>query len=126
MYSLLLLFVIMYCVNGKWDDEKCVNWLKNEVYYSPFYLSKLFFLYNINHIQYSDYNEKTSMKGLGFKNKDKALYTISAIKHKPIKYQVNVVSTMLGRAKNHPHINDDMREAIKVFQNWLNKYNNNK
>ena len=75
---------------------------------------------------YSDYNEKTSMKGLGFKNKDKALYTISAIKNKPIKYQVNVISTMLGRAKNHPHINDDMREAIKIFQNWLNKYKNNK
>lgn len=76
---------------------------------------------------YSDYNKKKSMKGLGFKNKKKALYTISVIKNKPIKYQLNVISTMIGRAKNHPHINSDMKEAIKVFQDWLDKYKfNNK
>ena len=75
---------------------------------------------------YSDYNDKKSMKGLGFKNKDKALYTICAIKDKPLKYQVNVISTMLGRAKNHPHINDNMRKAIKVFETWLDKYKINK
>ena len=48
---------------------------------------------------FSDYNPKTTIKGLGFKDKEKALYTIDRIKSEPIKYQVNVVSTMLGRAK---------------------------
>ena len=49
---------------------------------------------------YSDYKPDTTLKGLGFKNKEKANYTIDAIKARDKKYQVNVVSTMLGRAKN--------------------------
>ncbi len=49
---------------------------------------------------YSDYKPETTLKGLGFKNKEKATYTVNAIKDRDKKYQVNVVSTMLGRAKN--------------------------
>ena len=54
----------------------------------------------INLSLYSDYNPKTTTPGLGFKNKEKALYTIKTIKNRSIKYQVNVIATMLGRAKN--------------------------
>ena len=75
---------------------------------------------------YSDYNPETTIKGLGFKNKEKAEYTIKAIKNKPIKYQVSLVSTMIGRAKNHPYRNKDMDAAIKVFQKWLDTYHKNK
>ena len=71
---------------------------------------------------FSDYNPKTTTQGLGFKNKEKALYTINAIKNKSIKYQVSLVSTMIGRAKNHPYRNKDMDEAIKIFQKWLDNY----
>ena len=52
---------------------------------------------------YSDYNPKTTIKGLGFKDKDKALYTIERIKNEPLKYQISVINTMMGRAKNHPN-----------------------
>ncbi len=71
---------------------------------------------------YSDYNPKTTVTGLGFKNKEKALHTLDKIKNKPIIYQVNLVSTMIGRAKGHPYKNNDMEEAIKIFQKWLDNY----
>ena len=43
-----------------------------------------------------------------------------------MKYQVSLVSTMIGRAKNHPYRNKDMDEAIKIFQKWLDNYNKSK
>ena len=64
---------------------------------------------------FSDYKPETTLKGLGFKDKAKALFTISAIKKKPIKYQVNVIATMLGRAKNHPNKTKEMNDAIIIF-----------
>ena len=55
------------------------------------------------------------MKGLGFKNRDKANYTIDAVKDRDNRYQVNVVSTMLGRAKKHPNKTPDINDAILVL-----------
>ena len=80
----------------------------------------------INLSLFSDYNPKTTTHGLGFKNKEKAIYTLDKIKDQPIKYQKSVVSTMIGRAKNHPHKNKDMEEAIKIFQDWLDKNKSHK
>ena len=50
----------------------------------------------INLSLFSDYKPETTLHGLGFKNKEKALYTVKAIKKRAIKYQVNVIATMLG------------------------------
>ena len=75
---------------------------------------------------FSDYNKKTTTPNLGFKDKEKALYTINKIKDRPLKYQVNVISTMMGRAKSHPNQTKGMREAIKIFQKWLDLYHKNK
>ena len=75
---------------------------------------------------YSDYKPETTLKGLGFKNKEKATYTIDAIKDRDKKYQVNVVSTMLGRAKKHPNKTADMDEAILVFEKWMLDYKKSK
>ncbi len=75
---------------------------------------------------YSDYKPETTLKGLGFKNKEKATYTIDAIKHRDKKYQLNVVSTMLGRAKKHPNRTADMDEAILVFNKWMLDYKKSK
>ena len=75
---------------------------------------------------FSDYNPKTTTYGLGFKNKEKALYTIKAIKKRNLKYQVNVIATMLGRAKKHPYKNKNMRDAIKVFSSWMENYKKNR
>mgnify|MGYP005737714271 FL=1 len=80
----------------------------------------------INLSLYSDYNPKTTTHGLGFKNKEKALYTIRTIKNRSIKYQVNVIATMLGRAKNHPNKTRDMEDAIKIFGDWMKKYKSKK
>ena len=76
----------------------------------------------INLSLFSDYEPKTTMHGLGFKDKDKAIYTIKTIKKRDLKYQVNVVSTMMGRAKKHPNKTKGMNEAIKVFQSWMKDY----
>ena len=75
---------------------------------------------------FSDYNPKTTTYGLGFKDKEKALYTIKAIKGRDIKYQVNVISTMLGRAKKHPYKTKNMKDAIKVFSLWMKNYKKNR
>ena len=71
---------------------------------------------------FSDYNPKTTTYGLGFKDKEKALYTIKAIKNRDLKYQINVVATMLGRAKKHPYKTKNMKDAIKVFSLWMKNY----
>ena len=71
---------------------------------------------------YSDYKPETTLKGLGFKDKEKAIYTLNAIKGRDTKYQVNVVSTMLGRAKKHPNKTACMEDAIVVFEKWLFDY----
>ena len=80
----------------------------------------------INLSLFSDYNPKTTTKGLGFKNKEKALYTINTIKNRSTKYQVNVIATMLGRAKNHPNKTRDMNDAIKLFSEWMKQYKRKK
>ena len=75
---------------------------------------------------YSDYKPATTLKGLGFKNKEKAIYTLSAIRGRDAKYQVNVVSTMLGRARKHPNKTPDMNDAISIFEKWLSDYKKSK
>ena len=75
---------------------------------------------------YSDYKPETTLKGLGFKDKEKAVYTLDVIKGRDTKYQVNVVSTMLGRAKKHPNKTSDMDDAIMVFEKWLLNYKKSK
>ena len=75
---------------------------------------------------FSDYKPKTTTQGLGFKDKEKAIHTIEMIKNRDLKYQVNVIATMLGRAKKHPHKTKNMNEAIKVFSIWMKNYKKNK
>ena len=75
---------------------------------------------------FSDYDPKTTTHGLGFKDKEKALQTIKIIKNRDLKYQVNVVTTMLGRAKNHPHKTKNMNDAIKIFSLWVKNYKKNR
>ena len=76
----------------------------------------------INLSLFSDYKPETTLHGLGFKNKEKALYTVKAIKKRAIKYQVNVIATMLGRAKNHPNKTKEMDNAIEIFEKWMRDY----
>jgi len=75
---------------------------------------------------FSDYNPKTTTLGLGFKDKEKAIHTIKLIKNRDLRYQVNVIATMLGRAKKHPHKTKNMNEAIKIFSLWMKNYKKNR
>lgn len=68
---------------------------------------------------YEDYNPKTTLKGLGFKDEKTALHTIEVIKDKPVKYQKSVVITMYNRAKYHPNQTENMRKAMKIFDKWM-------
>ena len=69
---------------------------------------------------YEDYNPKTTVKGLGFKDEKTAIQTIKLIKNKPLNYQKNVINTMYYRAKYHPNQTQNMRKAMKIFKKWLN------
>ena len=71
---------------------------------------------------YENYNEKTTIKGLGFKNKQKAIYTINKIKNKPKNYQVRVITTMMERAKHHPSKTKEMNDAINIFKKWKKEH----
>ena len=68
---------------------------------------------------YSDYNKETTITGLGFKDKEKAVETLKKIESKSLNYQKQVVNTMIGRAENHPHKTNGMTDAVKVFKKWL-------
>ena len=69
----------------------------------------------------ADYKPKTTIKGLGFKDKEKAKYTVDVIKNMDYTYQMNVINTMINRAKYHPHKNKNMEEAIVIFEKYKKK-----
>ena len=55
-------------------------------------------------------------------NYEKDTKKLNKIKNRDLKYQVNVVATMLGRAKKHPNKTKEMNAAIKVFNKWMKNY----
>lgn len=70
---------------------------------------------------YRDKHPEESTKGVGFKDKEKALKTLEIIKNFDIVKQKQIVLTMYYRAYYHPNITKDMKEAMKIFKKWLNK-----
>jgi hypothetical protein len=77
----------------------------------------------MNKSLYEDKHPKTSLKGTGFANKEKAITTLELIKDYNLTYQKQVVLTMYNRAKFHPHQTDNMLEAMKVYRKWLKTHN---
>ena len=78
----------------------------------------------INYSLYNDDHPETSTKGTGFKDKQKALDTLKIIKNRDLTYQKQIVNTMYNRAKYHPHQTKEMRDAMKVYSDWMKKYQN--
>jgi hypothetical protein len=76
----------------------------------------------MNKSLYEDKHPKTSLKGTGFANKEKALSTLELIKDYNLTYQKQVVLTMYNRAKFHPHQTENMLEAMKVYRKWLKSH----
>jgi len=70
---------------------------------------------------FSNYHPKTSKKGYGFKNSKIARKTIKKIKNKKPNYQKQVLTTLIGRAKFHPHPTKNIKEAQLILQSYLNK-----
>ena len=72
---------------------------------------------------YSDRNPKTTIKGFGYKNADKARSTLNKLRKlkKPEVYKFQVVNTMYYRAKHHKYRTKDMEAAMKVFKKYLDK-----
>ena len=72
---------------------------------------------------YSDRNPKTTIKGFGYKDEEKAKKTLKKLKtlKKPEVYKFQVINTMYYRAKHHKYRTKDMESAMKVFKKYLDK-----
>lgn len=68
---------------------------------------------------------------MGFKDKQKALDTLKALEGRDISYQYHVISSFVSRSKRTLQITRDeeklanLREALKVFEDWLTDYKEN-
>jgi hypothetical protein len=77
----------------------------------------------MNKSLYEDKHPKTSLKGTGYANKEKAIKTLELIENYNITYQKQVVLTMYNRAKFHKYQTKNMLEAMKIYKKWLKSYN---
>lgn len=82
----------------------------------------MYIMKKVNKSLYEDKHPNTSTKGTGFKDKQKALDTLQIIKDRDIVYQKQVVTTMYNRAKYHPYQTNEMKDAMKIFNKWLEKH----
>jgi hypothetical protein len=71
---------------------------------------------------YTNAHPKTTIKGTGYKNKKKALYTLELIKDESLKKQFLIINVLYQRAKYHKNQTKNMIQAIAVFEKWLKKY----
>jgi hypothetical protein len=69
---------------------------------------------------YSSGSKKSQIK-TGYSDSSKAKMTLRNIKNKDLTYQKQIVNTMYNRAKFHKYQTQGMREAMKIFKDWLNK-----
>ena len=70
---------------------------------------------------YNDERPLTTIKNTGFKDKKTAKNTIKMIKKRSLMYQKALVNALYNRAKFHQHKTEDIKEAMKVFKDWLDK-----
>lgn len=71
---------------------------------------------------YTNSHPNTTIKGTGFKNENTAKKSIKLLKGKSDYYKFLVINTLYQRAKYHPHQTKNMKNAMKIFQNWIKKY----
>jgi len=71
---------------------------------------------------YTNAHKKNTIKGTGYKNEEKAKYTIKIIKKLPLYKQFQIINVLYNRAKYHPHKTNDIKKAMKIFNKWLKKY----
>jgi hypothetical protein len=62
---------------------------------------------------------KPRTRGIGYGTAEKAKASIKLLKGKSKTYQRQVATTMFFRAKYHKYQNKGMREAMKIWRNYL-------
>ena len=71
---------------------------------------------------FTDNDPATTIKGCGFKNKEIALRTIELATQPGCTYKSYwTVRAMRERAAHHPHQTNGMRQALSIFDEWLEK-----
>lgn len=68
---------------------------------------------------------RDAIKGTGYSDKEKAEFTVKEL-DKLIKdgehvWAMSIATTMESRAKKHPHQTEGMRDAMKIFREWIDK-----
>jgi len=71
---------------------------------------------------YTNAHPKSTVKGVGYKNKKIALKTLKLIKDESIRKQFLIVNILYQRAKYHKNQTKNMIEAMNIFEKWLNNY----
>jgi hypothetical protein len=80
---------------------------------------------------YTDDNPKTTIHGLGFKNQETAEKSVEKVQSLlseneiTVKHAKQICVTMEQRSKHHPHRNEDMKSAEKVWRNYLESLKEN-
>ncbi|KAF4550292.1 Hypothetical protein D9617_18g034830 [Elsinoe fawcettii] len=75
---------------------------------------------------YTDDNPETTLHGTGFKDKATALHTLELVSQRSLTYQFQTINTMLHRARGHAHKTAGIKEAIEIFQEWIEGYKQRK
>ncbi len=74
---------------------------------------------------YTDDNPESTIEGLGFADKAKAENSVEKVQSLLKKGEIDtahakqICVTMEQRSKHHPHRNDDMKAAEKVWREYL-------
>ena len=71
---------------------------------------------------YTDAHKNSTIKGLGYKNKETALRSIDLIASYPREHQFRIINVLYQRAKYHPYPTPGMKDAMRIFKKWLDKY----
>ncbi|KAL7547903.1 hypothetical protein ACHAWF_016793 [Thalassiosira exigua] len=72
---------------------------------------------------YTDENPATTIKGTGYRSKRIALRTIELTSQPGARYKRYwTIRAMRERAAHHPRPTEGMRDAIRVFDEWLERY----
>lgn len=75
---------------------------------------------------YTDDNPQTTLHATGFKDADTAHHTLKLVSQRSLTYQFQTINTMLYRAKGHKHKTPGIEAAIKIFQEWVDTYRDQK
>jgi len=62
---------------------------------------------------------KPKTRGIGYGSAEKAKKSIQLLRGKPKAYQMQVATTMFYRAKYHKYQNQGMRDAMKIWGDYI-------